>query len=402
MKKIVKLCVLIILSMLVISIGANVGYAQFPQLTNVSLNDSEIINVEDGNRESFQLHNPDQVLEQTVLNPFVSQTNIKILGDSITAGLRTTGYKLTNKEIGNTGFFEVSPSSHSWANMLKQYLETEFNTPQYINAFDSRIKANTQKYVTKVSNAIAGDEVAYTKGESSWTFTYTGTNASLYFTKHPYGAVIDLYVDGKKTGTYDLYSKIKENQYEVRIKQPYKLHHVEIKVKGKNKRSSGKNVIFEAVKVDKKVSVTNWGVSGRDSNWIISHMNELIEPTDDIVIIQIGTNDRRHLATPEDFKQNLRTILNKNIQDGREVILLSANPVIEIPKRNFTMYDVDQAISEIALEYGITYISNYQEIYKYKNTYGILFTSWLADRVHPSDRGQRFLLNNVLAHLKLN
>lgn len=51
--------------------------------------------------------------------------NIKIIGDSITAGAHGTGYSPNGETIYGT--FKVNTSGHCWANSLKSYLESNFN-----------------------------------------------------------------------------------------------------------------------------------------------------------------------------------------------------------------------------------------------------------------------------------
>lgn len=55
----------------------------------------------------------------------ITGKNIKIIGDSITSGVRGTGFAMDGEQF--YGEFKENTSGHCWANSLKTYLQTNFN-----------------------------------------------------------------------------------------------------------------------------------------------------------------------------------------------------------------------------------------------------------------------------------
>ena len=52
----------------------------------------------------------------------INGKNIKIIGDSITSGVRGTGFNMDGEQFYQT--FKENTNGHCWANSLKQYLST--------------------------------------------------------------------------------------------------------------------------------------------------------------------------------------------------------------------------------------------------------------------------------------
>ncbi|UII55647.1 GDSL-type esterase/lipase family protein [Cytobacillus spongiae] len=358
--------------------------------------------------QAFQLRNPDKVMEDTLLNPFQTKTKIKILGDSITAGAGATGYGLTNQMIGKTGYYIPKQNSMSWANQVKKHVEEKYNEKVFINPLDPRISYKYQGTATK-NDAYKLKMAAYTKGKGARvSFDFMGTAASLYFTKQNGSAIVDIYVDGKKVTRQDLYSGSNQYGHVVKLNQlTYGKHTVEIQSAGKNPKSISDRIFFEGIELQKNAVVENWGVSGQDSEWLFNNKDTLIEKDDDVVMIQIGTNDRIDSYSAEAIKAHLIPILEKCKAERKHVILLSANPTsIEDDTlkgtRKFTMYEVDEAIKGLAADYGITYISNYQAFFNYTDTTGNSIDSLLKDGLHPNDKGYEIMYKNVIHELGLS
>jgi lysophospholipase L1-like esterase len=356
----------------------------------------------------FTLHNPDVIMENTLLNPFVGNTDIKILGDSITAGVGSTGYKLTSTKLGNTGYFVATEESGSWANLLKKDLESRYNKSLLVHPLDPRIITTKSRLENKDTNAKLKMS-AFTKGVNSWKLSFAGTEFKVYFTKQSGSGIVGIYIDGKKVGVYDLYSAKTENGFEVQIAGLQDSNHnIEIKTEGKNKDSVSDRVYIEAFEFKKSVSIKNWGVSGRDSEWLLANFNTLIQPNDDIIMIQIGTNDRIDFTSPEALKLHLKSIIDKCVSLKKEVILLSANPTSQSDDdttketRKFTMRDVDMTIKQVAKEYGIKHISNYDAFLRYSEATGETIDALLADGLHPNDTGYKIMYKNVMRHLDIS
>lgn len=358
---------------------------------------------------TFSLQDPDEVMKDTLLNPFVNKTKIKILGDSITAGMGSTGYGLTGQEIGHSGYFIPKQDSLSWANLMKQYVENKYNNKlMLVNPLNSRITSNFPKIEQKDNRAKLKMSAYTNKKDAKWKFSFVGTEFNVYFTKRSDSGIVDIYVDGTRVEQIDLYRQNPQYEYKVSVKDLGQgEHNVEIREAGKNSKSTGNRIYIEALEFYKKASVQNWGVSGRDSEWIYELKDTLIEPSDDIVMLQIGSNDRRDMTSPEALKMHIQAIIRKCIEEKKEIILLSANATsikddALRDDRKFTMLDIDMVIKELADEYGIQYISNYDAFLRYSDYSGTPIDALLKDGQHPNDAGYQIMYKNVMRSLGLS
>jgi lysophospholipase L1-like esterase len=149
--------------------------------------------------------------------------------------------------------------------------------------------------------------------------------------------------------------------------------------------------------------VVNYAQSGTNSSIMYDQRNTLIEDDDDILIMQIGTNDRANLASTDVLKQHQRGIIEAAYAKGVKVILMSACPATlegdNDPIRNFGMFDVDKAIRELANEYNMEHISNYDAFLEYAEFRNINMDTLLADGLHPNDSGYDVMFHNVVRNL---
>ncbi|WP_342715444.1 hypothetical protein AAG068_18835 [Bacillus paramycoides] len=79
-----------------------------------------------------------EIIHKHLNNPFV-RTIIKLIGDSITAGLCGTGYSATDKPIGNTGYKTNVTTAVCWANMLRDHILAEYNREFDVSVNDPNI-----------------------------------------------------------------------------------------------------------------------------------------------------------------------------------------------------------------------------------------------------------------------
>jgi lysophospholipase L1-like esterase len=153
-------------------------------------------------------------------------------------------------------------------------------------------------------------------------------------------------------------------------------------------------------------TVLNYAQTGTRSEQAYAQRETLIEDTDDLVIMQYGTNDRHNLQNVEEMKVFQRGIIETAYNKGAKFILMTANPasvdVDNDPIRNFGMFDVDKATEELAREYGMTHISNYDAFLQYAEFRNISVDTLMPDQIHPNDEGYDVMFRNVVRNLGIS
>ena len=153
-------------------------------------------------------------------------------------------------------------------------------------------------------------------------------------------------------------------------------------------------------------AVKNWGCSGIASRHIAQNLSTFIEDSDDLIIMQIGTNDRIDIGdnSTETLYNNLLTIANYVREQGKEIIFMSSIPATVANEntdfvRRFHMEDVDHVVFLAADEIGMDYISNYKGFMNYCDLKDTDIDTLIPDGVHPNDAGYDVMLKNIANEL---
>jgi len=344
-------------------------------------------------------------------NPFI-KTKIKIIGDSITAGVGGTGYSPTGESIGTTEYRANITTATCWANSLKKNLESNYNKYRYVSLLDERIrKYSSNAYpitLTYNGNTKLGTNLAFINLSkvNFIKFNFYGDKFTIVHSKLSGGGIIDVYVDKIKVGSIDSYSPVFEWSQETEFITSLGNHTVVLQeTNTKNDDSVGLSVFLEAIKIPKVVTVKNWGISGIGTHEILNMKDSLIETDDDIVIMQIGTNDRVKRTVAESTKDLQRQVINYVEGLGKKIIQMVAPPSSltseDLSSRNFHMWDVDRVIGELSAELNREYISNYQYFKKYCAEQNINIDTLLSDGLHPNDRGYELIYSYICSRLEL-
>lgn len=350
--------------------------------------------------------NPAKLILDHLQTPF-QRSNIKLLGDSITAGVGGTGYSTTGAAIPGTIYNQNVSTATCWANMLKTYIEGKYNKEHYVGVNNPNILCTANNSISEDTGTklkfklLINNPSATGKGIK---FNFYGDHFSIIWSRTGGSGILDINVDGVKVTEFDGYGAFANSQEFLVTGLSAGNHSVEIMETGrKNASSTGRDIYFEGFKIPKTAQVLNYGISGIDSQWGYEQRTSLIETTDDIVIMQLGTNDRHVFVSPESSKSFQRDIVKQAISTGKKVVLMSANPVAVANDadviRNFHMEDVDNAISHLASEFGIHFISNYKGILGYCDEKGITVDSLLGDGLHPNDSGYTAMYKNIMKGL---
>ncbi|MDC6267372.1 GDSL-type esterase/lipase family protein [Lysinibacillus fusiformis] len=378
---------------------------------NITNNHSEVLEQLETKASNIQIESIRQIgfndymmkeLIQKIRNPF-KRSNIKLLGDSITAGMGGTGYDPSGESIGTTGFKTNVPIATCWANSFKSYIENKY-------AKDILIPMNNKNINYSVSysngfesfpNSIVGTQFVFRNSDTpTVNFTFFGDRFIIYHAKIPAGGILDVYVDGLKIGEINGQGDLSSKNEKVFQNLNNQKHEVELRG-----NTSGNVVFIEAIQIPNQARVKNWGISGMDSRYFYQNINTLIEADDDIVIVELGTNDRANTlntATLQTFQQG---IIDKCIALNKTVILMSANAVSTANDneviRNYKMAQVDEAIFDLSTQNSLKFISNFSAFEKYALQYNVTIDSLLDDGLHPNDRGYYVMFNNIINELGL-
>lgn len=350
-------------------------------------------------------------------NPFV-RTQIKLAGDSITAGVSGTGYSNTGEHMYGTRYANVLTAT-CWSNMLYHYIDKRFNRDFVVAPDNKNVKwrngiafANrgytlgaTWRYAT-LANASANANTA--------AFAFYGDHVGVYYCKSPETGIVDVYVDGVKKATLDTYGTETSYRNLLKIDGLESGNHTMriAETATKNAASSGNVVRIEGFLVKKEAVVKPWGISGASNHHAWEERADLFSEDDDFVLLQFGTNDR-HVSMTEEWTTKMLVDTATYIRDtcGAEPILMASCPSNvqfesdDVPEEGVTryyhMWDVKLAVQKAAETIGAPFIDNYDAFWQYCETHDVELDALLADGLHPNDLGYEVMFKNIMRSLGL-
>lgn len=345
-------------------------------------------------------------------NPF-KKTKLKIIGDSITAGVGGTGYSKTGEfmftDHNGAAQYANLETATSWANSLKKLLEKKYNgLYEWVDLSHPEIKIGSYDAVFEKREYVApGYQWRFknlTAGNTMMKFTFYGDRFTVkYATSTIYG-IFDIYVDGVLVQTIDGYAPTFIDQVTTEITGlSLDYHTVEFKeTNTKNASATIKDVMIEGLRIPKTVVVKNWGISG----WMSKHLEfnpAWVSSDDDFILMQLGTNDRQvdGMATYT-YQSNF---VRKMRSQGRKVILMASIPAApsndnrtDVPYyRN--MEDVASDVRAVAHDLEVPFISNHEFFNRYLLYTGVNIDSLLSDGLHPNDAGYDLMYRNIVQEL---
>ena len=164
--------------------------------------------------------------------------------------------------------------------------------------------------------------------------------------------------------------------------------------------------------------VINNACTGTKTEFIINNFDTLVDPSDDIVICTIGTNNRhqffkyapKHTKREhmEEFYRNVITLNEMFKKANIDVIFVanipaSAKNELDGPDywRIFNMSDVNDVYMKASAECGFAFISLYISFVEYCHISGTSVDSLLDDGLHPNDKGYDVIFSLILRELGL-
>ncbi|QQP71217.1 SGNH/GDSL hydrolase family protein [Carnobacterium sp. CS13] len=330
-------------------------------------------------------------------NPFCSHTE-KFIGDSIAHGAGGTGFATNGELIPGTNV-KTNPNGHCWANSYRDLMQ---NWQTYYNFYrwDS-------KYTTILSTAYTTPSIANrcfnnTTIENLVEFSFKSDAFKIQYTETPSSGIVEVYLDDELVVEVDSYGASTKPGVTIGFSTTYGEHKVILKATNRrNNLSTNNRFYFEGNNPLHKTVIKNYAQSGINVTTVKNQLPTLVEEDDDLIVIQIGTNDRSRIQLIG-FKSTLREVVEYIINLNKKVILVSPPPVPDEKPTYFTTYQLDAAIRQIANEYNVGYISNYDSIMRYCEYTDTPISELFADGLHPNDAGYDVIFRNYVRKLELH
>lgn len=114
----------------------------------------------------------------------------------------------------------------------------------------------------------------------------------------------------------------------------------------------------------------------------------------DTVFLAIGGNDRT-MTDLSPFTHNITQIVQGLLNDNKNVILMSMTPCVDDTQMSSPMSAIDDALKNIAENYNLLFISNYQGMLDYCSKTGVDINTLRKDGIHPNDEGHA-VVNSII------
>jgi len=146
-------------------------------------------------------------------------------------------------------------------------------------------------------------------------------------------------------------------------------------------------------------TVTNNGVVGLNSYYMLQYISELISADDDIVICMIGTNDREVLSLATAYAQ-YQKIYEYCYTRGIDIIFMASSPATVAKETTpFHMEDINNLYNLLSEYTGYDYVSLFNKFNQYCRTKGVALSTLLGDGLHPNDSGYLLMYQMILEEI---
>ncbi|MEG1871045.1 MAG: SGNH/GDSL hydrolase family protein [Peptostreptococcaceae bacterium] len=157
--------------------------------------------------------------------------------------------------------------------------------------------------------------------------------------------------------------------------------------------------------------VINNGCGGITSTQVRDNLSALYSEEDDIIIVMLGSNDRKQQNGMEILFNNLTFMVRFFKEKNKKVILMSSNPSTVsnelYPNRLYHKEDVNNVIACVADNEEVLFISHYNYIQDYllltEKTIDEIMTekNCMNDGLHPTDTVHYLMFRNIIQSLDL-
>lgn len=365
----------------------------------------EKLNVDDINLSYFES------LGQHLSNPFI-KTQIKFIGDSITAGVGGKGFSASDQPIPNSSTKTNVLTATCWTNMMIHNLQNVYGGEKEIDTLNPYVKhlggynqGRTYKGNVSFNNCLyTGNTISQDLVE----FSFYGSSCKVRYLAGASLGMFDIYVDDSLYKRVDCYKAETDADMFETISVSEGNHLVLLRATGeKNESSSNKQLWITGLVLTKTIVFYPYGISGTQSS--SGKDAQRYSREDDFVLIQYGTNDRFTNTSANSTYTNLKSICEMLTKDyaAKPIILCScpASETQETTSSSVTYYyhmkDVRNAIARLSADLGVPFVDNYGAYIKYAEQHDITINELLVDGLHPNDKGYRVMYANIMETLGL-
>jgi len=160
-----------------------------------------------------------------------------------------------------------------------------------------------------------------------------------------------------------------------------------------------------------KCTVENRGCGGAFSYQINKNLDTLISSDDKLIFILMGLNDRKRKNGMEELKNNCEAIVDKLINNGLTVILLTPTPSVYsneyYPNRIYHTKEVVQVLRDVADSRKVQIVDNHKYVMEYLEKNNLIIDDiiygegCMNDGLHPSDKVQKLIFENIIKTLQI-
>jgi len=174
------------------------------------------------------------------------------------------------------------------------------------------------------------------------------------------------------------------------------------------------NLLRDYLEAQFDCKVINNGCNGVNIRFIIDYFDELVSPEDDIVLCNIGTNNRHQNFTqsPKRTRQEQLELVYGDILElygkfraaGKQVVFIANIPAVSEGDgptywRLIHMNDIHDLYVKAACACGFPLIDLYTAMQEYCEIRNVPLNDLLADGLHPNDRGYEVMFKLILKEI---
>ncbi len=147
---------------------------------------------------------------------------------------------------------------------------------------------------------------------------------------------------------------------------------------------------------DAKVEMVNAGISGHTTaNGLTRIEKDVLSHKPDLVTVMFGLNDMTRVSL-DDYKANLKTIIEKCRGVGAEVVLATPNNVINTSSRpTDKLVKYCDVVREVAQEAGVTICDTYQQLSGVRAHDPFGWRLLMSDSIHPNMAGHKSIAERL-------
>ncbi len=152
-----------------------------------------------------------------------------------------------------------------------------------------------------------------------------------------------------------------------------------------------------------KISMINQGIPGDTAlGGMYRTDSEVLYHDPDLVFIQFALNDAFSNHSPETYKQNIQSIVEK-IQNSSEAEIMLITSVFMENKHDYQIVEkFYNALIDISEDYNIS-IALVHKYWEMMISRGIVFNSLVqTDQVHPTEKGYKLMAEAIMEVFELN